>query len=447
MAPSVRRCSGRTFSRGVVTWVLRSPFADLLDRSVMLMVVRGRRSGAEYAFPVQYAQEDGTVWVFPAHHERKRWWRNLVTESPVTLYLQGHEVSARARAFSGQTAPSVVEDGLGVYFNRFGAAARRSGVVGKADAIDQGRLAEVAKTSVIVRILPTADSSIPAATRESPTTPVSSGAVGAIRRHPLRAFYVLTFLLSWGYWIPNALAGGRWSHAPGLLGPMVSALVVTGLTKGSGGMRDLLQRMFRWKVGAGWYLWTLTPVAVALAMAGVLSLGGGSFPSSSEWSEIGGFAGISGLAAYAVIAVVNGYGEETGWRGFATPRFRLRHNEVTASLLVSIPWALWHLPTFFIGSGYRDFPLLFLPGWLLGVFALAVVMTWTYEGARSSILIAVLMHLSLNIATTTAATEGAVSAVVTMAVIACSVVIAAGWRRRAEQQSASERDVRFGEPR
>lgn len=46
------------------------PFSGLLDGSVMLLTVRGRRTGTEYALPVQDAEESGTIWVFPGHHER-----------------------------------------------------------------------------------------------------------------------------------------------------------------------------------------------------------------------------------------------------------------------------------------------------------------------------------------------------------------------------------------
>jgi hypothetical protein len=58
----------------------------------------------------------------------------------------------------------------------------------------------------------------PARSRAGPATPV--------RRHPLGSFLTLTFLLSWGYWIPLAVGGGAGSHVPGLLGPALAALIV-----------------------------------------------------------------------------------------------------------------------------------------------------------------------------------------------------------------------------
>lgn len=418
-------------SRRFMTWLLHSQFADLVDPAILLMTVRGRRSGNAYTFPVQYAEgEGGVIWVFPAGHDRKTWWRNLASESTVTVRVRGRDLEARAQAFAGMDAPATVEVGLRTYVDRFGAVGRRMGVVDRAGNVDESRLAAAAKDGVMVRIEPLAFDALPLEVAQRPEETHVTGALGFVRRQPLRAFYLLTFLLSWGYWIPDAVAGGRWSHAPGLLGPMIAALVVTAVSEGGAGLRAFARRMFRWRVPIHWYLWVLAPVGLALATASLMSLVSDSaFPSFMMWSEMGGFAGLGGWSAYAVIFVVNGYGEEAGWRGYATPAFLRRHGELTTSLLVAIPWAVWHLPTFFIDSGYRDFPLFFVPGWLLGVFALAVVMTWFTQGARSSILMAALMHLSLNVATTTSATEGTVSAVVTGAVIVWSIVIAGRWRR------------------
>ncbi len=412
-----------------MTWLLRSPFSGLLDGSVMLLTVRGRRTGTEYTLPVQYAEEGGTIWVLPGHHERKRWWRNLLDESSVRLRLRGHEFDAVAQALSGRANPSLAEDALAAYVRRFRAVGRRFGVLGEGGAIRAERLREMAKGVVMVRIVPTEAWNV-RGERNEPSEPARApGLTGVIRRHPLGSFYALTFLLSWGYWVPDALSGGHLSHTPGLLGPMISALVITAVTQGRAGVRDLVSRMVLWRVAVRWYLWAVAPLAVAIAVAAVMSLGPDGFPSLAKWERMNGFPAI-GAWTIGLILVVNAFGEETGWRGFALPRFRRRHTELQASFLLFIPWVLWHGPTFFIDSGYRGFNLLLLPGFVLGIFAGAVVLTWMYEGACSSILIVALWHLSLNIGSATKAGEGAPAAVVTLFVIAWSILVSRGWRRR-----------------
>lgn len=416
-------------SRRFMEWLLRSPFSDLMDGSVMLISVRGHRTGAVYTLPVQYAEDGNKLWVFPDDHERKTWWRNLADESPVTVRLRGHDLEATALVFSGLTSPELTEQGIHNYVRRFPRVARRWGVLDADGGIDETGVRDFATRSVVVRVtLPQASLLTPAKQVWEENVRGVSG--GLIRRHPLASFYTLTFLLSWGYWVPDALMGGRWSHAPGLMGPMIAALIVTGMTGGTAALRDIASRLFRWRVALKWYFWVLTPLLLALATAGLAALGDGEFPSFDEWTDINGFAATTGWIGLGVVLIVNCFGEETGWRGCALPAFRRRHHELTASLLVALPWALWHLPTFFIDSGYRDFPVVFLPGWLLGFFALAVVMTWIYESARSSILIIALLHLALNIGSTSLASKGLVSAAVTSSVIIWSIAVAAHWRRR-----------------
>ncbi|MGH2578808.1 MAG: nitroreductase/quinone reductase family protein, partial [Actinomycetota bacterium] len=192
----------------------------------MLITVRGRRSGSEYTFPVQYAQTDGTIWVVPGHPERKTWWHNLAPEAPVRVHLRGHDLAGRAQSFSGTTDPSPVEQGLRAYVLRFSAVGRKVGIVTREGALDERRLAEAAKNGVIVRIEPMPGTVSAAPAEAPPEAPVGGGPVRAVRRHPLAAFYLTAFAVSWGYWVSDALAGGTWSHAPGLLGPMIAAVIV-----------------------------------------------------------------------------------------------------------------------------------------------------------------------------------------------------------------------------
>jgi hypothetical protein len=66
------------------------------------------------------------------------------------------------------------------------------------------------------------------------------------------------------------VAGGRASHFPGLLGPMLAAILVTGIVQGRPGLRDLGSRMVRWRVPLRWYAAATVPLAAGLVALGVL---------------------------------------------------------------------------------------------------------------------------------------------------------------------------------
>ena len=141
----------------LAAWILRSPFSSLFDRSVMLISVKGRRTGREYTLPVNYADDGDGIWVIPGNPERKTWWRNLEAETPVRLRCRGTDLVRTAKAFRGETDPATVEKGLRVYLRRFPRCARAFGIENGEAEIADARLEEAVRRTVIVRILPNRD--------------------------------------------------------------------------------------------------------------------------------------------------------------------------------------------------------------------------------------------------------------------------------------------------
>jgi membrane protease YdiL (CAAX protease family) len=264
--------------------------------------------------------------------------------------------------------------------------------------------------------------------------PVMGRPLVAVRRHPLAAYFLLAYTFSWSYWLPVALTGGHLSHFPGLLGPMLSALLVTGIVQGRTGLRELLSRMGRWRVPLRWYALAAAPAAAGLLALCGLWLAGGDLPSPTQLSTMPGLPTIGWVGVLLLALAVNGYGEETGWRGFAWPRLRERHGLGGAALLLAVPWAVWHIPTFWLDTGMRGFPLLLLPGFLVGMAAGAVVLGWLYERARCSVLVVALFHALLNMASATKGTEGLVAAAVSTVVIVWAVAILRVEGRRGGSQ-------------
>ena len=82
---------------------------------------------------------------------------------------------------------------------------------------------------------------------------------GLLARYPVFLFFLLSFVLTWGYFwlifgplrLPDSL------RALGGFGPAIAAFLVLAITSGKPGVLSLLRSMVHWRVGAGWYLLAL----------------------------------------------------------------------------------------------------------------------------------------------------------------------------------------------
>jgi CAAX protease family protein len=270
----------------------------------------------------------------------------------------------------------------------------------------------------------------------SATSAVSAGQARAglrawVATHPVAVYVVLAYALSWGYWIPMALdhhgiVDVPWeSHFPGLMGPMIAAFITTGLAAGRDGLGDLVGRMGRWKVGWGWFLLAAAfPLVLFVAALPLAAAFGPGLPSLTELGEFSGLPSVGALGIWLLLVVVNGFGEETGWRGMAQDRLQRRFRPLEATGLVAVIWATWHLPLFFFHDNFLEMSPLMVVGWLVGLFVGgAVVLAWLYNGTTQSILMVALWHGSYNWAVATEGAEGLSAAAVSAVVIFCGVVI------------------------
>jgi GyrI-like small molecule binding domain len=91
---------------------------------------------------------------------------------------------------------------------------------------------------------------------------------------PVVAFFVLAYAFSWAWVIAWAATGhtvaqgqGWPTRLPSLLGPMLAAFVVTVFTTGPDGIRDLVIRMVRWRIGWRWWVIVVSPSRSSLSWA------------------------------------------------------------------------------------------------------------------------------------------------------------------------------------
>jgi len=97
------------------------------------------------------------------------------------------------------------------------------------------------------------------------------------------------------------------------------------------------------------------------------------------------------LPRFIFIFLFIGVGEETGWRGFALPELQKRFSPLTASLIIGVIWAAWHIPL--MGVEFRG---QIIPALLLGVMSASVLSAWLFNHSEGSLLPLPLFHATVN---------------------------------------------------
>ena len=218
-------------------------------------------------------------------------------------------------------------------------------------------------------------------TYTKPGEPVLNAIPSSIKRHTLVAYFVLAYALAWML-IPLMSVSLAFGFLA-LFGPAFAAILITRVTEGPQGLRELWARVLLWKVNPFSYAFAiLFPPFMILIEMGVAYLLGTPVTFFTN--------GMIGLATATLFV-----GEELGWRGYALPKLLAQRTPIMASLILGVLWALWHLPNFI-------FPLAGVPA--LGPFPVVAVwiivqaflFTWLYIHSKGSILIATLFHASIN---------------------------------------------------
>jgi uncharacterized protein len=157
-------------------------------------------------------------------------------------------------------------------------------------------------------------------------------------------------------------------------------------------------------------------------------------------SEFAIYSGLPPLGLPAVLLKVlffNGFGEETGWRGFALEPLQRRYGPVAGTLILAALWAGWHTPAFFIVETYRTMTVpMIIGGFGLGICAGAIVLSRIAQRTDGSVLAAAIWHALYNMTSATAASRGVIAGVTTTCVMHWATVLLIGEARRGTHPSA-----------
>lgn len=236
---------------------------------------------------------------------------------------------------------------------------------------------------------------------------------GFFKRHPVLAYYLLVFTISWGgililiggpRHIPGTYEQASTLFFPALLimfaGPFIAGIVMSYFFGGKSGLHALKNRLLTWRVKAYWYAIAILtgPLLVSAVLFGLTFFNQDFLPGIVTVKDKVGLLmfGISwGLIGGGLL-------EETGWTGFAIPQLRKRHSILSTGLIVGFLWGIWHFMIAFWASNYLGggsswilFVAGFLAFYLVALPAYRVLLVLVYD-RTGSLPIVMLMHALLS---------------------------------------------------
>lgn len=216
---------------------------------------------------------------------------------------------------------------------------------------------------------------------------------GFIARHPVGAYFVLTYVISWlgalAVAAPRLLRGEALTEVDGLimfpvmlLGPSIAGITLTRVVDGKSGLRGLFSRMRHARVPARWYAALLIPPCLIVAV-----LWGLKTFLSTIYTPNTFLIGI-------LFGILAGFLEEIGWTGYALPKMRSPANALGPAILLGLLWSAWHLPVInYLGTATPHgayWPHFFF-AFAAAMTAMRVLISWVYVNT-GSVLLAQILH-------------------------------------------------------
>jgi membrane protease YdiL (CAAX protease family) len=229
-----------------------------------------------------------------------------------------------------------------------------------------------------------------------------SSARGVVARHPVAAFLVMVYAINIAVALPPILTRRDllpFDQAPydwlgHIVGSAVPAFLVTAAVLGRAGVLDLVRRCLRSRVGLRWYVVALLGMPIAAMLTASAFFGAAPVNALADrWPLL--FTVV--LPHLLLIIVFSNVAEEIGWTGFLFARLQDRYGPLKASAIVTVPFALFHLPGFVVETGSGLLALELLGILFIPHLASRIVVAWLYNNTNRSVLLVGLFHCAFNV--------------------------------------------------
>jgi membrane protease YdiL (CAAX protease family) len=228
------------------------------------------------------------------------------------------------------------------------------------------------------------------------------------KRSPLN-FFILTFLYSWGIWLPSILVGLG-------LNLNIDALTYTAITIPIGAFAPLFAAITLIVKRHGWkeawafikqgFNFKVKPIYLALAIliplvihtiAHYLSplfgleVAKTLLPDNLPVPPI-----VLAIPYFFLMLIIGGGQEEFGWRGYALDPLQEKFGTIPASLLIGLIWGLWHLPLWIMpGDGHSSYPYI---AFVIMTTSISLVYSWLYNASGKMLIVTLFLHAMSNTA-------------------------------------------------
>jgi len=249
---------------------------------------------------------------------------------------------------------------------------------------------------------------LPAVTENRQPTPPSP-LKRLVVSNPVAAFLLMLYAIAWTVFLPvvlqargllalpvdlsEGLAFDAVTSLASILGVSLPAFIVTAAISGKVGVRELLRRCLRWRVGIVWYLAALFGLLAVMVLVGsVLSDPAPLEVLTERWPLIFTLFLPEVLFPFLFIQIF----EEAGWTGFMQHNLQERRGPLVASVLVAPAFVLQHLPILLMDSGVGLASLIIVGALVMVAVVFRVVVMWLYNGSGRSVLVVALFHSAYN---------------------------------------------------
>lgn len=229
-----------------------------------------------------------------------------------------------------------------------------------------------------------------------------------LSKRTLWGFLVFSHGWTWFFWMIASLWGTTIWRPPAIfffvlggMGVPLGGILMTRLTYGVDGLRDLARRIVdptritgRWWAVIQLFFPALTLLAGTLARA--IGATQQPFDLSGVAQRVAHPASLIAMMAFTLI--IGPLPEEIGWRGYLLDHLQTRWQALSAGLIVGLLNWVWHYPLFFL-PGYSDAFRSVPPGMLQMFFIVlpaVLLYTWVYNNTKRSVLAVILFHFAGN---------------------------------------------------